>query len=203
MNISGDKAREAVSIIREHGALIRTSEALKLGLHPRTLYYLRDEGIIEQVSRGLYRLADLPQMEAADLVVIAIRVPEAVVCLASALSFHDLTTEVPHVVHIALPKGKKSPRIQHPPIDTYHFSEPTFSHGIEIHSMDGVPVRIYSAAKSVADAFKFRRRTGQNLAVESMKRCIEMRKASPAELYENARICRVDRVMQPYLEALS
>ena len=203
MYVSDEKVAEAENLFRNNGGMLRTSEALDLGIHPRTLYFLRDAGRLEQVSRGVYRLADLPPLEAPDLVTVATRVPDAVVCLISALSFHEITTEVPHEVHIALPRGTDKPTLDYPPIRVFHFSGPALTEGVDEHTIDAVPVKIYNAPKTVADAFKFRNKIGTDVAIEALKLCLLRSKASPAELMHYARICRVDRVMQPYLEALA
>ena len=203
MYVSDEKAAEAEDLFRDHGGMLRTSEALDLGIHPRTLYFLRDTGRLEQVSRGVYRLADLPPLEAPDLVTVATRVPNAVVCLISALSFHEITTEVPHEVHVALPRGMDKPTLDYPPIRVFYFSGPALTEGVDEHTIDAVPVKIYNAPKTVADAFKFRNKIGTDVAIEALKLCLVRSKASPAELMHYARICRVDRVMQPYLEALT
>ena len=203
MYVSDHKTAKAEALFRDHGGMLRTSEALDLGIHPRTLYFLRNTGRLEQVSRGVYRLAELPPLEAPDLVAVATRVPDAVVCLISALSFHEITTEVPHEVHIALPRGTDRPTLDYPPIRVFYYSGPALTEGVDEHTIDGVPVKIYNAPKTVADAFKFRNKIGTDVAIDALKLCLLHSKASPSELMRYARVCRVDRVMQPYLEALT
>lgn len=107
--------RQAETIFRRHRGVLRTAHALKLGIHPRVLYRLRDAGRLVAVTRGVYRLADLPEPSQPDLLVVASRIPQAVICLISALSFYGLTTQVPHEVYVALPRGSRYPRVQHPP----------------------------------------------------------------------------------------
>ncbi|MFW5906038.1 MAG: type IV toxin-antitoxin system AbiEi family antitoxin domain-containing protein, partial [Desulfobia sp.] len=101
---------------------MRTGQALRAGIHPATLYAMRDSGVIEKISRGLYRLASSQPLGNPDLVTVAARVSGGVICLISALSFHELTTQIPHEVHVALPYGAKEPRLEHPPIRAYRFS---------------------------------------------------------------------------------
>ncbi len=187
---------------RHAGGGLRTSQALRAGIHPRDLYALRDQGILEQVSRGVYRLADLPPLDEPDLVTVATRVPKAVIALVSALYFHGLTTDIPHQVSIALPTGTARPKLDWPPLRVYRFSEPMFSAGIEIHERDSVRLRIYSAAKTVADCFRFRNRLGIGVAVEALRTGLEEGQFTPADLLRVAKTCRVDRVVRPYLEAL-
>lgn len=194
--------KAAIRQFRARGGLLRTAEALRLGIHPRTLYQLRDEGRIEAISRGVYRLADLPPLSHPDLVTVALRVPNGVVCLISALAFHEITTEVPHEVQIALPRGTKSPRLAHPPLRVFRFSEPGLSLGVQTVKLDGIDVRIYDPAKTVVDCFRYRNKLGVDVAIEALKLCIERKVARPADLLRYARTCRAERVMLPYVEAL-
>ena len=182
--------------------MLRTSEALRAGIHPRDLYALRDAGVLERVSRGVYRLADLPPPIEPDLLTVAARIPRAVITLVSALHFHGLTTDIPHEVSIALPKGTARPRLDWPPIKVCWLSGSMFTFGIEIHERDGIQLRVYSAAKTVADCFKFRNRLGTEVAVEALRTGLEEGKYTPAELFRAAGICRVARIVRPYLEAL-
>jgi len=192
----------AETVFRRHRGVLRTSRALALGIHPRTLYRLRDSGRLVSVSRGVYRLADLPEPSQPDLVVVATRVPQAVVCLISALSFHGITTQVPHEVQIALPRGRRSPRLGHPPIRVFRLTGKAFSEGVETHSVEGVPVRIYGPEKTVADCFRFRNKIGLDVAVEALKLCRQRKRMSIRTLLHFARIDRVERVIRPYIEAL-
>src|SRR3990172_773373 len=116
---------------RRAGGVLRTAQALRAGVHPRDLYALRDAGVLEQVSRGVYRLADLPPFAEPDLVTVALRVPKAVIALVSALHFHGLTTEIPHEVSVALPQGTSRPRLDWPPLRVYWLSGAMFTSGIE------------------------------------------------------------------------
>jgi predicted transcriptional regulator of viral defense system len=190
------------SLFRRHGGVLRTSEALKLGIHPQTLYALRDEGRLTQVDRGLYTLADAPEPANPDLIIVARRVPKGVVCLLSALSFHELTTQLPHQVHIALPRGTKSPRLLRPPLRVFRFSGPAFSEGVEKHRIDGSEIRVYSPAKTVADCFKFRNQIGLDVALEALRECWRKKLCTMDDLWKYAGICRVANVMRPYLESL-
>ena len=175
---------------------------MRAGVHPRDLYDLRDAGVLEQISRGVYRLADLPPFAEPDLVTVALRLPKAVVALVSALHFHRLTTEIPHEVSVALLQGSSRPRLDWPPLRVYWFSGAMFASGIETHDRDGVRLRVYGPAKTVADCFKFRNRLGIDVAVEALRTGLEERKFTPAELIRAARTCRVERIVRPYLEAL-
>jgi predicted transcriptional regulator of viral defense system len=195
-------ARHAEQVFREHGGLMRTGEALAAGIHPRVFYRLRDQGLIERISRGVYRWASFPPLGHPDLVAVATRVPRGVICLLSALSFHEITTQIPHEVYVAVNHKAAIPRIDSPPVRVFRFSEPTFAAGVEEHSIDGVDISIYSAAKTIADCFKFRNTIGTDVAIEALRMAIESGKAKPAEIVHYARVCRVDRTVTPYLEAL-
>jgi len=192
----------AETLFREHQGLLRTSQALQLGIAPRTLYTMRDAGTLIEVSRGLYRLADLPPLSQPDLVTVALKIPRGVICLISALAYHDLTTQIPHAVYLALPRDAEKPRLDYPPIRLFWFSGQAFASGVEKHKLDGVTVKIYSPEKTVADCFKYRNKIGFNVALEALKRCREHDRCSLQRLLHFSRICRVEKVMHPYLEAL-
>ncbi len=164
---------------------------------------MRDEGVLEQLSRGTYRLASLPDLSAPDLVTVAARIPNGVVCLISALAFHELTTQIPHEVDVAIARGSERPRLEYPPINVYWFSGEAFMSGIDTPVLGGNVVRVYGAEKSVADAFKYRNKIGTDVALEALRSWRRRRGATTERLLHYARICRVERVMRPYLEALA
>ena len=193
---------KAIRVFRRHGGVLRTSEAIRHGIHPRTLYAMRDAGVLERLSRGLYRLADLPPLSNPDLVAVARRAPTGVICLISALAYHELTTQIPHEVYVALPRGAEPPRLDHPPVRIFWFTGEAFAEGIDTYEVDGVSVRIYGAEKTLADCFKYRNKIGLDTTVEALKRFVTSRRVNVDELMAYARICRVEKVMRPYLEAL-
>ena len=184
------------------GGVLRTGAALRAGIHPRTLYQMRDEGVLEQLDRGLYRLANLPALGNPDLVTVALRIPSGVVCLISALAYHEITTQVPHEVHIALARGAEPPRLRHPPVKVYWFTGRAFTDGIETHKIDDVPVRVYSAEKTLADCFKYRNKLGLETVLEAVRLYRSRKRPKIDDLMKFARVCRVEKVMRPYLEAL-
>lgn len=195
-----DRPSFARGIFRQHGGVLRTKDALRLGIHPETLYRMRDSGTLACLGRGLYRLSDLPPLGSPDLVTVAMKVPSGVICLISALAFHELTTEIPHEVYLALPRGTEAPRLDYPPLRVFWFS--VFEFGIEAHQLDGTQVRIYSPEKTLADCFKYRNKIGLDTAREALKLYLERRKKNLDGLLEAAEVCRVAKVMRPYLEAL-
>jgi predicted transcriptional regulator of viral defense system len=189
-------------IFRQHGGQLRMSEALANGITRYMLYALRDRGIIEQMTRGVYRLAELPPIGNPDLVTVSLRFPNAVICLVSALAFHGITTQIPHEVSVAVPRGARMPSLDFPPIRAHNFSDAAFGAGIEEHRIDGVPVRIYSPEKTLADCFKFRNKIGMDVTLEALKLYRTRKKFNLSEVLKYARICRVDKVMTPYLESM-
>ncbi len=192
----------AVAVFRDHGGVLRTMEAVRLGVHPRTLYAMRDAGVLEQLGRGLYRLANLPPLGNPDLVAVGLRVPEGVLCLISALAVHEITTQIPHEVHLALKRGAEPPRLDHPPVRVFWFSGKAFTEGIETHELDGIEIRVYGAAKTVADCFKYRNKLGLDVALEALGLYLREKHGPPDDLVHFARVCRVEKVMRPYIEAL-
>lgn len=193
--------KEASSLLRRGKPLVRFSEALSLGIHRDTLRALRDDGTLEQVSRGLYRLKSATTLEEPDLVVVSQRVPGAVICLVSALSLHELTTQIPHAVDIALKQGRKRPRLDFPPIRAHWWSSASLTQGIETRKYAGFEVLVTDAERSVADAFRYRNRLGLDLAIEALKSWRERRGVRAEKLLKAARIVRVENVIRPYLSA--
>ncbi len=200
---TSQKEQDAAAIFREHGGMLRTGEALQLGIHPRTLYEMRDSGILERISRWVYRLADLPPLSDPDLVSVATRIPQGVICLISALAFHRLTREIPHYVYVALPRGGEPPRLEHPPLRIFWLTDAVFRAGVETRSLDGASLRIYSPAKTIADCFKYRNKIGIGVAIEALRMLKERGDLDSDEILHFARICRVEAVMKPYLHALT
>lgn len=193
----------ARQVFTGHRGMLRTSQAIQLGVHPRTLYALRDAGEIEQVGRGLYRLSTAPPLSSPDLVPIAIRIPRAVVCLISALSHHGLTTQVPHAVDVALPSHAQVLKIDGVPLRVYWCPESSFRAGVDLVTIDHVGVRIFSPEKTIADCFKYRNKLGLDVAIEALRTYRERRpKPNRAALMKFAQINRVQKVMHPYLEGL-
>jgi predicted transcriptional regulator of viral defense system len=194
--------QKAVQAFQAHGGSMRMAEAIRVGVHRRTLYVLRDAGLVEQLSRGLYRLTDSPPLENPDLVTVAKRVPRGVICLISALAFHELTTQVPHEVYVAVRRASEPPRIDYPPVRVFRFGDRAFGAGVEIHEIDSTTVRVYAREKTLADCFKFRNKIGLDTAVEALKQYKQQGLIHVEALLEYGQMCRVAKVMRPYLEAI-
>jgi predicted transcriptional regulator of viral defense system len=192
---------KAISIFQQHSGRLRTSQAIRLGIAPRSLYALRNAGHIVEMTRGIYCLPGILASEHTDLVQAVLRIPKGVICLISALAFHNLTTQIPHLVYVALPLEAEKPRLTYPPVRLFWLSPPSYSAGIEQHILDGVTVRIFSREKTIADCFKYRNKIGLSVALEALKDGLGQG-CKPEDLLEFARIDRVTKIIQPYLEAL-
>lgn len=189
------------ALFHQHDGKLRLSEALAQGISRYQFYQLRDEGLIEPLSRGLYRLVDLPPIENPDLVATVTRFPHAVLCLISALDWHGITTQIPHQVHLAVDRDARLPILDYPPIASYRFSGRAFSEGIEQIKVDGIALQVYNPEKTLADCFKFRNRIGMDVVLEALELYRTRKTFLPGKIMEYANICRVAKVMAPYVEA--
>lgn len=194
-------AQRAKQVFDKAGGTLRAGQARSQGVHARTIQSLCNTGVLVRISRGLYRLSDAPPISNPDLVVVAMRSPTSIVCLISALFFHQLTTQIPHKVDIALPQGSRSPRFDFPPVQVYRFSSQSLKEGVETHCIDGVQVQIFSPAKTVADCFKFRNKIGLDIAIEALRTYCIKRVGTIDQLMQASKINRVKKVMMPYIEA--
>jgi len=195
--------QQAEISFRQNGGVLKTTQALALGIHPRTLYSLRAHGRLIQVNRGLYRLADQKLTEHHGLAMISKLVPRGIICLLSALRFHRLTTQAPFEVWLALGRAMRKPKINHQPIRIVRFSGAALGMGVDKHVIEGVTVHVYNPAKTVADCFKYRHKIGLDVALEALREGWRERRFTMDELWCYGKICRVANVMQPYLEALA
>jgi predicted transcriptional regulator of viral defense system len=202
MKKAQQKYEKAKALFRAHSGIVKASTAIREGIHPRTLYEMRDKGIIEMLSRGLYRLADLRPLNNQDLVTVALRIPNGVVCLISALAFHDMTTQVPHEVYIAVDRVSRPPQVDYPPVRVFRFTGEAFKSGIESHKTEGVQLKVYSPEKTLADCFKYRNKIGLDTAIEALKLYRGKKRFKVDDLMQFARVCRIEKIMRPYLEAL-
>ena len=198
---SDTHAQRILSLARQKG-LLRASDLDAIEAPRVVLTRLIEGGLLERVSRGLYRLPSHPGSEHEGLATIAAKVPQAVFCLLTALQFHELTTQLPRQVWIAMPRGSHVPRLDYPPIKMVQMTGAVYTAGIEEHLRDGVTLRVYSAAKTVADCFKHRNKIGLDVALEALKDARAERMASADDLWRYAKVCRVAKVMRPYLEAI-
>jgi predicted transcriptional regulator of viral defense system len=192
----------AIQAFRDKGGTIRTRDLIALGVHTDALYMLRDAGRIIELGRGLYRLAETGEAEHPDLALVAARAPDAAVCLISALSYHDITTQIPSSVHLAVPRGSYHGIRLPIPVTVYRFDPKTFNNGLETHRVGGMPVKIFSSARSVVDCFKFRNKLGLDVALEALRMARQRKHVQNRELLHYARLLRVEKPMSPYLQAI-
>ena len=192
----------ALQAFRDKGGTLRTRDLIALGVHTDALYMLRDAGRVVELGRGLYRLAETGEAEHPDLALVAARAPDAAVCLISALSYHDITTQIPASVHLAVPRGSYHGITLSIPVTVYRFDPKTFDKGLETHRIGGTPLKIYSAARSVVDCFKFRNKLGLDVALEALRMARQRKRVQNRELLHYARLLRVENPMSPYLQAI-
>lgn len=196
------KVEVVARMVRRSGVL-RPRDLDRAGIPRQYLRQAKEQGLVRQVGRGLYVAEGSPVSEHHTLVEAAKRVPHGVVCLLSALRFHGLTTQAPHEVWIAIDHKARRPRTDYPPMRVVHFSGKALTYGVQEKKLEGVNVRVFGPAKTVADCFKYRNKIGLEVALEALRDCYRQRKATMDELYLAAKVCRVARVMQPYLESLT
>ena len=192
----------AAKLFRQHAGIMRMVDIVRGGITRNTLYAMRDAGQVEQLARGLYRLAEMPPLSQSDLVTVAAKIPQAVIYLISALAFHELTTQIPHEVWIAIPRNSEPPRLKYPPVRTSRLTETAYLTGIETHRADGFVFRVYSREKTLVDCFRRRHDVGSDVALEALKSYMAQGKVNVPLLMEYAKKLRVARTIRPYVEAI-
>lgn len=196
------KTNKIEAYLQSHGGVARFSSILKAGFHPDALRNIEKENKIEKVGRGLYRLTSYTLGSHPDYVIASLQTAKGIICLISALYFHKATTEIPRVIDIAIPSGARANRIKYPPVKFYRFSPTAWEAGIEEYEIAGHKIRIYSLAKTIADCFKFRNKIGTDVARDAVKIAVTERGVKPKDIMHYAKICRVDRIIKPILEAI-
>jgi len=195
------KANAALDMIKKAG-IIRSKDMKGNGMHREYLRRLSVMGDITKIGRGLYRVKDTEITEHHNLVEACTKVQRGVICLLSALYFHDLTTQLPFEVWIAIDNKARKPVERDFSMRVVRFSGGALTGGIEEHFVEGVRIRVYSPAKTVADCFKFRNKIGLDVALEALRECWSKKLCTMDDLWESARVCRVSNIMRPYLETL-
>ena len=201
-SVVSDSYTKYKRVFKKHNGILRASNAVELGVPPHIIYKMVETGDLIREAQGIYRLKGSASLSNPDLVQISLRIPRAVVCLISALSLHNLTTETPHQIYIALPRDVKTPRIEYPPIKVFHLSEKPYLAGIEEIKLDGVNIKIYGPEKTIADCFKFRTKIGIDIALEALKDYLRSPYFDIQRMMTYAKVNRVENIMRPYLEAL-
>jgi len=184
------------------GVLTRTRELERQGYSRPSIRTLAERGVLEPISRGLYRVAERAPDEHFTLLAVTVRVPKAIVCLLSALRFHDIGTQSPHEVWIAIDRKARKPRLTGLPVKVVRFSGDALRAGVEERMIGERKVRVTSPARTVADCFKYRNKIGLDVALEALRDYLARYRGGADELWRFARVCRVARVIQPYLEAV-
>ena len=184
------------------GGILRPRDLSVKGLPSDYLWRLHRQGKLEKVGRGMYAAQGAELSEYQTVVQAALRIPHGVVCLLSALRFHDLTTQSPFEVWMAIDVKARAPKEDIIPLRIVRFSGKALTNGVEIHTIEGVDVKVYKPAKTVADCFKYRNKIGLDVAIEALRECWRKRLATSDELWQYAKVCRVARVMRPYLESV-
>ncbi len=189
-------------IFEKHNGWLRASEAIRLGVPEHIVYEMIKSGELVREARGVYRLADSDPLGNPDLVQVSLLVPKGVICLISALYFYEITTQIPHSVYVALPQNAGRPRLARPPLEVFWVTASLHSVGVDVHVLDGVKVKIYNREKTIADCFKFRKRIGEDTALEALKDYVNQPKLDVHKLLGYAKIDRVEKLMTPYLKSL-
>ena len=194
------KEQQVLKLARNSG-VVSASDVRSLGVHPECLRRLCARGALVRIDRGLYQLPDAEVTAHHGLAQAAKAIPKGVVCLLSALRFNEIGTQAPHEVWIAINRRAAQPRIKQQKVRIVLFSGKSLTEGVEEHTIEGVQVRIYSPAKTVADCFKYRNKIGLDVALEALREALRTRKCSTDELWKYAKICRVTKTVRPYMEA--
>ena len=195
------KRQQVIDLVRAQ-SVIRPRDLKEHGLSKDYLYILAQEGVIERVGRGLYQWPNKDLGRHHSLVEISKLAPKAVVALLSALNYHNMTTQNPHQIWLAIDRKAWRPEISYPPVRFVTMSAESLNSGVETHSIEGVPIKVFNPAKTVVDCFKYRGKVGLDVALEALREGWSARKFTIDELQYYAKICRVQKVMQPYLESL-
>jgi len=182
--------------------MLRPRDITARGIPRATLSRLVNCGLLRRVTRGIYVLPHADASEHHSLAEACKRVPQGVVCLLSALRFHELTTQAPFEVWLGIQRKARKPRSGYPPLRIVRFSGAALVHGVEEHNVDGVMVRVFSPAKTVADCFKYRNKIGLDVALEALRDYRRTKRGSLDDLWKAAEVCRVSNVIRPYMEAL-
>ncbi|MAF58619.1 type IV toxin-antitoxin system AbiEi family antitoxin domain-containing protein [Ponticaulis sp.] len=192
----------ALEMLRDRG-IVRLSEFKAAGITAATIGRMREDGDVMRLARGLYQLPDAPLDVNHSLAEAAKRVPKGVVCLTSALAFHELTDQLPRSVWLAIGKNDWSPTDDETSLRIVRFTDKLLKEDVETTSIEGVPVKVFGVAKTISDCFRHRRSVGQSVALEGLQEALRQRKATPAEIAKSAAHGGVSTVVRPYLEALT
>jgi len=198
----GPKETELIQFLKKKGGMASFSELDKAGFNKAIIKVSLENDNIVRLDRGLYSLSEGMSFSNPDFVAISIKIPRGIICLLSALAFHEATNEIPKYIDVAIPRGTHENKIKYPPVKFYRFALNTWKAGVEKHEIEGHKIKVYSLAKTVADCFKFRNRIGVNVAREALKTAVIEKHIKPKDIMKNAKICRVDKIIKPILESM-
>jgi len=196
------KHDQLIAFIKNNSGFAKSADLIKAGFYKAVIYSAVRAGLVNRVRHGVYGLAGVPDVSHPDLVTASVVIPKGVICLITALSFYEVTDEIPRQIDVAVPAGSKNRAAVDLPIKLYYFSRETWQSGVEERDIDGQKIRIYSLAKTLADCFKFRNQIGVDIARSALKSALEQKKVNHRDIMKYAAICRVTNIMKPILEAL-
>ena len=181
---------------------VHMAEAIASGISRRQFYAWRDQGLIKPISRGIYCLAKASNLSMPDLAIVSLRFPKSVICLLSALSYHGLTTHIPHVISVAVTTGTRLPRLDFPPVESHRYNKASFFAGIDVYKIDNISVQIYNPEKTIVDCFKFRHKIGMDILLEALNCYKKKFSLNTNTIMEYAKLCRMEKIITPYMESL-
>lgn len=197
-----NKEEKIYKIFNSRKGFAGTKNLLTAGIHWRDIKKLKDEDKIIRVKNGLYRLAEVPIISNQGFIDLAYAVPDGVICLLSALSYHELTTFNPLIISIAVCRGSRMPKIEYPPVEFYYFSKKQFEAGIDEVKIKGNKIRVYSPEKTVCDCFRYRNKLGLDIAKEGLSEYLKRKNRDLEKLFRYAEICRIKPLLQTWISAL-
>jgi len=195
-------SKTILDYFKEEGGIVRFSTILKAGYHPDSLKALEIKGKVNKIARGIYALSQHEIGPHPDLILASLQSPHGVICLLSALAFHEVTDEIPHRVNMSIPPSAHANRIKYPPVKFFRFASVAWETGIEEHIFNGHTIRIYNLPKTIADCFKFRNKIGMDVVRKALKTALAEKKAQPGDIMHYAGICRITNIIKPVLETL-
>ncbi|PIP13960.1 MAG: Abortive infection protein AbiEi [bacterium (Candidatus Stahlbacteria) CG08_land_8_20_14_0_20_40_26] len=196
------KHEKIIKIFKIHNGYARSKDILAEGIHPRDIKNILDKGLIIKVKNGLYKLTDIPVISNQSFIDLARAVPEGVICLLSALSYHELTTFNPSIISMAIYRKSWRPKIEYPPVEFYYFSTKQFKTGIDEIKIKAHKVRIYCPEKTICDCFRYRNKLGLDTAKEGLSEYLKQKDRNLEKIVEYAEICRVKPLLQTWLNAM-
>lgn len=194
-------AQELEKLFHQNDGIVQRYQVVEAGLRPELLSQWVEAGKAERIQRGIYRLQDFEVIEHETLIELSLKIPRGVVCLHSALSFHNLGTVIPSKIQIAIPNHSRTPKIDYPPVDFFYYSDKQYHYGIETHKFSGRNIKVHSQEKAIVDSFYQRNKLGKDVFLESLSDYLNSSQRSIQKLMEAAKVRRVFNTIRPYIEA--